>query len=399
MKTIALIIALAMAPYLAMVPCFATTYYVAPNGSNSNNGTSVGTPFLTIQKSLDVAIAGDTVNIMAGTYPEALVLKTTGSSSARITVRNYNGASVTVSSGNSKALRAGGRRHYYVFDGLRFITDHMVYDAPYDNDFTLDFKDVIWDGNTTDAGNCGFIVRNCYVEGAIRIYGHGILVENCELNGKSLWRNGIMDGYTSSHDNIYRRNTIYGYKDRGVWSMQYTDNILIEENIIHDIYNPSNGNSIQAGVDCDGAGHPVTRCIVRKNTIYNVGGRLVEMENSFNSVVEDNIGHDSKLMGIHFINYGLGSADFTSDAEHRTTNTNSIVRNNIVYNTTQDGIIIRAAPGTKIYNNTIFNVSGTKGYYGAISLIAYGGYYSHNVDIRNNIVMQGKPWAIYIDQP
>tara|TARA_R110002073_G_scaffold72537_1_gene177551 strand:- start:565089 stop:569420 length:4332 start_codon:yes stop_codon:yes gene_type:complete len=44
------------------------TYYVATNGSDSNNGLTEATPFKTIQKGLNVAKAGSTVYVKAGRY-------------------------------------------------------------------------------------------------------------------------------------------------------------------------------------------------------------------------------------------------------------------------------------------------------------------------------------------
>jgi len=46
---------------------FATEYYVSPTGSDTNAGT-IDAPFATLQKGADVAAAGDTVWIRAGTY-------------------------------------------------------------------------------------------------------------------------------------------------------------------------------------------------------------------------------------------------------------------------------------------------------------------------------------------
>ena len=44
-----------------------SSYYVSPAGSDSNAGTSAA-PFKTIQRAANLAVAGDLVNVRAGTY-------------------------------------------------------------------------------------------------------------------------------------------------------------------------------------------------------------------------------------------------------------------------------------------------------------------------------------------
>lgn len=72
------------------------TYYVATNGSDTNNGRSTNTPFRTIQKAATLAVAGDTVNIRAGTYRETVTPSNSGTDSAKITYQNYRGEAVTI---------------------------------------------------------------------------------------------------------------------------------------------------------------------------------------------------------------------------------------------------------------------------------------------------------------
>src|SRR5437867_9262626 len=50
----------------------ATTYYVGTTGNDSNNGTSLNTPFRTIGKAASVVNPGDVVNVRGGTYGEAV---------------------------------------------------------------------------------------------------------------------------------------------------------------------------------------------------------------------------------------------------------------------------------------------------------------------------------------
>jgi hypothetical protein len=55
----------------------ASTFYVSPNGKDSNPGT-VAKPWKTLTKAAETARAGDTVYIMSGTYKERLVPKNSG---------------------------------------------------------------------------------------------------------------------------------------------------------------------------------------------------------------------------------------------------------------------------------------------------------------------------------
>lgn len=49
-----------------------STKYVAKTGSNSNNGDTVGTPYLTISYAITQIISGDTIEVAVGTYSENL---------------------------------------------------------------------------------------------------------------------------------------------------------------------------------------------------------------------------------------------------------------------------------------------------------------------------------------
>jgi hypothetical protein len=59
--------ALVLFSILAIPSLSAATYYVAPNGSNSNKGSS-GSPFRTIQKAADIVNPGDVVIVRDGVY-------------------------------------------------------------------------------------------------------------------------------------------------------------------------------------------------------------------------------------------------------------------------------------------------------------------------------------------
>ncbi|MFD7795317.1 sigma-70 family RNA polymerase sigma factor [Streptomyces sp. NPDC059759] len=75
----------------------APTYFVSSSGSDSNPGTSAGSPFRTLQKAADLAGPGDVVAVMNGTYSEphkgsnVLTIKRSGRPGAPITFMAYPG--------------------------------------------------------------------------------------------------------------------------------------------------------------------------------------------------------------------------------------------------------------------------------------------------------------------
>jgi hypothetical protein len=73
---------------------WAATYYVdrLRPGSDSNNGTSESTPFLTIPKCVGIAKnPGDTCLVKNGTYPEPVTMAYSGTAGYPITLKNYPG--------------------------------------------------------------------------------------------------------------------------------------------------------------------------------------------------------------------------------------------------------------------------------------------------------------------
>ena len=66
----------------------ANLWYVAPNGSDSNNG-SITSPFATINKAVSMASAGDTIYLRGGTYHQTVYVGKSGTENAPIVVAGY----------------------------------------------------------------------------------------------------------------------------------------------------------------------------------------------------------------------------------------------------------------------------------------------------------------------
>jgi hypothetical protein len=85
---------------------WAATYYVDRNlpGSDSNNGTSETTPFLTISKCASLMVAGDTCLVKNGTYAEVVTSVRSGTAGAPITFKNYPGHAPVLDGSNAIAI-------------------------------------------------------------------------------------------------------------------------------------------------------------------------------------------------------------------------------------------------------------------------------------------------------
>ncbi len=60
-----------VAQIAAAQSALAATYYISPNGSDGNNGTSTGSAWKTFEQAWDVLQPGDTLLLLDGTYTES----------------------------------------------------------------------------------------------------------------------------------------------------------------------------------------------------------------------------------------------------------------------------------------------------------------------------------------
>jgi len=118
--------------FIGVVTVHAATYYVATTGSDSNNGTGLGTPFRTVQKCINTVAPGDTCTVADGTYTDVdgngIVGYVSGSASQGtaslpITIKstNQHGAHIIIpSSSVPEGAHAGFyiNQNYYIIDGF-----------------------------------------------------------------------------------------------------------------------------------------------------------------------------------------------------------------------------------------------------------------------------------------
>ena len=84
-------------------------YYVSPNGSDANNGTSPNTPFATIQAAIDAVgnTSSQTIVIGSGTYNESLSSPQTHNTNLYLTLQ---GDGEVIINGDGKFVKRIERR-------------------------------------------------------------------------------------------------------------------------------------------------------------------------------------------------------------------------------------------------------------------------------------------------
>ena len=230
----------------------ATNYYVSNSGSNSNDGLSLGTAFLTIQHAADLAVAGDTVFVENGTYDG-------------FDFRNENGTMddpiVFQALGNNAVIDQSGPIRD---DGINIENaDYIVIDGFIVNNMTGNGNGI----RVVTSDNC--VVRNCSCDnnaerGIFTAFTDDILIEY-NVCTNSIDEHGIYVSNSSDRP-IIRFNECYGNNNIGIHMngdlSAGGDGIISDAqvygNFIHD-------NNLAAGINMDGVEHP----IVFNNLIYN----------------------------------------------------------------------------------------------------------------------------------
>ncbi len=248
----------------AVTPALATTYYISPAGSDSNNGISTSTPWQTLAKVNSAHfLAGDSVLFQGGqTFTGALVFSyatniPASSSTNTITVSSYGTGAPEILSSNTGSFSSA-------------ITVNGV------NGIDISGLTIVGGGGTSPETWEGVYILNQSGKSI-----SGVTVNNCDISNFA----GSGPSNASQTAEVYV-DGYYGALD----TINLTNNQLHGANGV--------GSSDSNGIYGVGNGQDITNVTYSGNTVYNLGGQTTAIgggivANDVNGgVLEYNIAHD-----------------------------------------------------------------------------------------------------------
>jgi parallel beta-helix repeat protein len=298
-------------------------YYVATTGSDSNNGTSATTPWLTLQHANDVGrTAGDCVNVAPGTYTHGVVINSGGnlaSSTGYVVYRCSELDACIVTD-----VAAGGQVGSFVWNtskkpmtGSYVIIDGFSLSAASETLFGQGIE--LWDGNENGASATVSVHHVWVINSMISGYGqsgvqmndgeyfyvmHDTIYNNSRV-GCSAQGSGISFAVLKAFSNYVRtaddaRNKMVG--NIGTFNNAVMYNVLYN-NAITQCGTPANpydtdGNNIIMDTLNNAGSTNVTypgSVLIAFNVVYNAGARGIHLYNSENITVANNSCYNSDL--------------------------------------------------------------------------------------------------------
>ena len=206
---------------------FATDYYVATNGGDTNAGT-LALPFATIQHAVDVMEPGDTCYIRGGSYHEEVDLSgVAGSSGKPVTFTNYNDEAVTLDGtypiASNWTQHSGNIYKTTLSEDIwqLFVDGKMMTLARFPN--ALTFSDKMW--HRTDARRVkdtvlskrGYVVDDPTLGATATLAGAGVSFDDCiaVMNfGNFATSARIVSNHTAGTNNFHYSPKVVAYKPK-----------------------------------------------------------------------------------------------------------------------------------------------------------------------------------------
>ena len=277
----------------------AVTYYVSGTGSDSNDGLSTGTAFLTLQQAANVTQPGDIVLVMNGTYTnsctgcDVLNVATPGTANAWITYKAYPGQTPKISFNGWAGIFFSPTAAYIEVNGFTVLGNNYNVTLQQAQNQSTTTPDPTFNGNCISAdGRAGTatvrphhirilnnIIGACGGGGIGTAWSDYVTISGNTIydsawysiygaSGISTWENWNYDNSTG-YRMIITGNRLFGNQEQiPVFSDgQITDGeAIIVDSTRNSAYQPSIGLPPYTG-----------RTLIANNVIYNNGSSAIEV--------------------------------------------------------------------------------------------------------------------------
>ncbi|NDP26530.1 MAG: DUF1565 domain-containing protein [Flavobacterium sp.] len=352
----------------AAPPTGLRTLYVATTGNDANDG-SINTPFLTINKAAQVAIAGDVVIIKSGTYKptSAIVVGNSGTATNPITFMSEVKDGAIIDGSVSSTPTAGDRQGLFTIQGTT---------TTYKSWIVIDGLRVI---NSTWAG-----IYSRYTD--------NIIVKNCSTNNTGA--SGIIAANSSNIKVLYNKvqqaciypETVSRQNTNECITMASVNTFEVAYNTVSDrLTDTSNGGE---GIDAKNA---CIKGIIHHNTITNlvrVGIYVDAYLGNLSNIEVYNNKIYNVISGISVASEEGGVVDGVK------------IHDNLIYDINRCGIrlagYLQDGPlrNVDIYQNTLVNCGFNAGTWENVGLLIEAKNVTNTgINIRNNII-SGCPFQV-----
>jgi hypothetical protein len=319
------------------------SWFVSATGSDSAAGT-LAAPFKTITKAVGVATAGDTIELRAGSYSEAVVIRTAGTSTARITLRGYS-ADLPA---RPVLQRSGTGPTIY------FYNDACDEDTIGTGSGNTDCFASWWTvqglevrGSTT-GGDDGNVIKIDTAK--VRIQGNKLCCSNADIvklvrtaNDVEVLDNEIFQSgsvvtpgsnaqgidIVGANNTRVAGNYVHDVPDFGMYAKGNARSTIFENNLLVNIGRADNGHAIMLGQETDSDRLADGRYesydgIVRNNVVVNATWACVATSSSSNVRIYNNSCYNTATAG-------QGSIFLSNESEVGQAGTGVEIVNNIIY--------------------------------------------------------------------
>ena len=322
-----------------------TNYYVSSSGSDSNNGLSETSPFLTINKGVSEVTAGGTVFVMNGTYqnsgfgtvdvstntnmnnPHVVTINKSGTEGAYITLKNYPN--------HSPKIEFDGR-------GGIVISNNMNY--------------IIVEGFEIEGASASITYDIAIADRAYKVLAASDENDNINYNNSYFSGKGIWGGYGAHNHIIIRNNKVYNTPGSGI-RFNDSDHITIEYN---EVYNTTWWTSSASSAvvfaetiaTSESDNGTDIKMIMRGNLVYNNWNRIP----FYVTQLPDNSGNTNPNYGTKDYNNILDGQGLYVTRSDPAYNGTFLFENNVCVNNGKNGINFdnSLAASAIFQNNTLY---------------------------------------------